>query len=196
MAQVPSGRKPGGAGGESPDAKPQKATTGRTPAVGAKPITGRTPVSGKPAIGTGRTKPVTASRRAVAAPSPAAAARTSKGFWVICRECYEEYTLDPARAQDVVTCPICEHRAQAPTQDILHQIAVYKGIENENLMKAVVALLIGLAAMAVWVVMTASPARAADSASYYVPLGAGVVGLVGAAVFGAKYEQNRWDTYF
>ncbi|MHC4392220.1 MAG: hypothetical protein ACYS22_13020, partial [Planctomycetota bacterium] len=116
-----------------------------------------------------------------------------------------DFTMDVATAGrlDTLTCPVCEHRAQKPSQDILHQISLYKGIESKNLALAVLFVVVAFLAMVYWSVGTVDLASAVsaagtedDPAKFYAPIGVAVIGLIAALVFGAKYERSRWVTYF
>ena len=209
---APSGRKPDPkATGKAPAV--DKKSTGKVPAVGARTPTGKQPAVTKtnPAVKaiSGKTAPVvkapsgkaaavarTTSSRKVAVPM--GGSRPTGAIWITCRECLEEWTIDPSKAQthDTITCPVCEHKAQSPSDDILHQIALYKGIEKGNFRLAMVSLLIGLAAMVAWTVITSNPEHAMQPAVFYGPIFLGVVSLIGATLFGVKYENARWETYF
>jgi hypothetical protein len=210
----PSGRKPDPKStGKAPAV--DKKTTGPRPAIGARTPTGRAPAvtgtnpaikapSGKAAaIGgkaaSGKAAPVRATSSRKVAPMPAGGGLRPKGsIRLTCRECLEEWTVDPARAQsaETIACPVCEHRAQPPSDDILHQIALYKGIEGGNLRLAIVSLVVGLGAMAAWTILTATPTAAEQPGIFYGPILVAVIGLIGAVVFGVKYEKSRWETYF
>lgn len=115
-----------------------------------------------------------------------------------CSDCNTSFALDVGRAknQETITCPVCEHRAQSPSNDILHQIALYKGIEHKNQLLSVAAAVVGALAMLAWCVLTADQARAEDPAVFYGPIALGVVSALFALVFGAKYERSRWVTFF
>jgi hypothetical protein len=142
----------------------------------------------------------TSGRRAAVSERTAAPprVRTGREIWVTCRECGEEWVIDPerARGRETIACPICEHRAQGPNDDILHQIALYKGIEKKNLTAALMALLVGVFAMLLWTLLTANPARAEDPLVFYGPVAVGVISLVATLFFASKYENSRWETYF
>jgi hypothetical protein len=209
----PSGRKPDlKSTGKAPAV--DKKSTGKVPAVGARTPTGRNPAvshtspalkvpSGKaPAVdkapsGKAPAAKTTSSRKAVSIPM-GGGSRPKGAIWITCRECLEEWTVDPARAQaaETVGCPVCEHRAQPPSDDILHQIALYKGIEGANLRMGLVSLIVGLAAIAAWTFLTASPDKAAEPALFYGPILVAVIGLIGTLIFAVKYENSRWETYF
>lgn len=212
---APSGRKPDPKATTGKAPAVAKKTSGKVPAVGAKSLSGKEPAVPKtsPAIKapSGKAAAVakapsgkapaaartTSSRKAVPLPA-GGGAKPSGSVWVICRECHEEWTIDPARArsQETITCPVCEHRAQAPSDDILHQIALYKGIETSNFRLAVVSLVTGVIAMLAWTLITANPENAAQPALFYGPIAVGVICLIGTAIFGVKYENSRWETYF
>lgn len=153
----------------------------------------------KPEISAKTTKPSVKAAKATASArkaAPASVGRPGGSIRLTCRECFEEWTLDPAKAGEVIACPVCEHRAQAPSDDLLHQVAVYGGIERKNLMLAAGGALLMVASMVGWVILTAEPARAKDSLQFYGPIGSSFLGFVMTIVFGAKYEKSRYETYF
>jgi hypothetical protein len=183
-----------------------KAITGERPAVKApsgkaaavdKAPSGKAAAVSKAPSGKAPAAKTTSSRKAVAMPM-GGGSRPSGAIWLTCRECGEEWTVDPRRAQTVETiaCPICEHHAQAPSDDILHQIALYKGIEGSNLRMGLVSLLAGLVAMVAWTLISANPTKAEQPALFYAPILVAVVGLIGTTIFAVKYENSRWETYF
>jgi DNA-directed RNA polymerase subunit RPC12/RpoP len=211
---VPSGRKPDPkTGSGKASALEKKSPTGKLPASDApapsgahKAISGKTePARKAPSGKAGAVRApsgkapatTTSSRRAV--PMPTGGGGKPKGSIVVtCRECGEEWTMDPAKAQalETISCPLCEHKAQAPSDDILHQIALYKGIEAGHLRMALTSLATGLFAVAIWLVVTSDPLKAAQPALFYGPVFVAVLGLLGTLFFGAKYENARWETYF
>ncbi len=153
----------------------------------------------KPEISAKTTRPSVKAAKATASARKAApppAGRSAGSIRLTCRECFEEWTLDPARAGEVIACPVCEHRAQAPSADLLHQVAVYGGIERKNLVLAAGGALLMVASMVGWVVLTSVPERANDSLQFFGPIGAAFLGFVMTIVFGAKYEKSRYETYF
>lgn len=209
----PSGRKPDlkSTGKQS---AVEKKSTSKIPAVGARTPTGRNPAvsatspslkspSGKAVAvekapsGKAAAVKATSSRKVVAMPA-GGGSRPTGGIWITCRECLEEWTVDPTRAQSVetITCPVCEHRSQPPSDDILHQIALYKGIEGSNLRMGLISLVVGLVAIFAWTVIAASPDKAEQPALFYAPILVAVVGLIGTVIFAVKYENSRWETYF
>jgi len=140
----------------------------------------------------------TSSRKAV--PDEAARARVRSGaaIWLICRECHEEFTADPARATAVETlvCPGCGHISQTPNDDVLHQIALYKGIESRNLTMGAVTFGVGCLAMLAWTLMTTKPDSVDDFAVFTLPLIVAGLSTVATLFFLSKYENSRWETYF
>jgi hypothetical protein len=190
---------------------PPKAASGKRPAVSAasgkaalatggdKAALGKAASGKAPAVALAPTKTTTSSRRAVAAPPPAAPRVATKGgIWVTCRECLEEWVIDPerAKAQETIACPICEHRAQAPNDDILHQIALYKGIEQKNATIALVSVTVAFLAMVLWMVLTTNPTRAENAAVMMGLPAVAFIALIATFAFTAKYENSRWETYF
>jgi hypothetical protein len=148
--------------------------------------------------GKGPAAKTTSSRRAPVSAAPASLPRTGREIWIICRECLEEWTVDPDRAksQETIVCPVCEHRAQSPSDDILHQIALYKGIERQNATLALAALAVGVFAMFLWTLLTANPARAEEPVVFYAPIAIGVISFIATLIFTHKYENSKWETYF
>jgi len=117
---------------------------------------------------------------------------------VTCRECSYPFNLDVPRAKnhETITCPVCEHRAQAPSDDLLHQIALYGRIERKNLIAAVAALALGVFSILFWTLLTISGVAAQDPLVFHGPIGLAVVCLLAALFFGASYERSRWSTFF
>lgn len=120
------------------------------------------------------------------------------GAEVMCRNCKESFTMNVqlAREQEVMTCPVCEHRSQAPNDDILHQIDLYKGMESKSSALAIIFVVIGVASMAFWSVYASIHGDATDSAMFFGPIGLSVVSLMISLVFATKYERGRWATFF
>jgi hypothetical protein len=164
----------------------------------SKSPTGRLPKSPSGRGGAPLAK-TTSGRKAVPGAAVATARiRSGDMIWLICRECLEEWTVDPERAKGLETiyCPICEHRAQAPNDDILHQIALYKGIEKKNFTIAAGAVVVALVCMLLWTLMTSNPTRA-DNPAIMVGLPAvAFLSLIATIAFTSKYENSRWETYF
>lgn len=166
----------------------------------AEPVA-KTASGKKPKITSGKTPAVKTTSARKAVPGAAAATvrvRAGDQIWITCRECMEEWTIEPERAksQETIACPICEHRAQAPSDDIIHQIALYKGIEKRNLQMAVISFLAGVLAMLGWTVLTTNPNRAADFTFFTLPIIVAVIALVATLFFANKYENSKWETYF
>jgi hypothetical protein len=167
------------------------------------------------AVSSRKTKATSTRRTSVKKKSGRAKSSRSVGgsAEVTCRDCNYDFTMDVASAGqfDTLTCPVCEHRAQKPSQDILHQISLYKGIERGNLKFALVSVVIAFLAMVYWSVTSvdmsvvkaaaegvasASARTELDPAKFYGPIAVAFIGFVAALIFGAKYERSRWVTYF
>jgi hypothetical protein len=135
---------------------------------------------------------------AVAAPAARRAPSGAGTIWLVCRECSEEWTADigRAKASDVIACPICDHRSQAPSDDVLRQIDLYKGIESRNLLMGGVAFGVGCLAMLAWTLLTTSAERAEDFTFFTLPLIVAGLSLLATFFFLSKHENGRWETYF
>jgi hypothetical protein len=146
----------------------------------------------------GKGKAVSSRRSAKQARVDIVAAGTGAKVDIICRECHEEWTadIDAARAQDTITCPVCEHRARAPSDDILHQIKLYKGMETRNLKLAIGSVVVSIVSYLMWLVLTHDDRNAADAAIFYGPMALSIIALFATIFFAAKYERSRWETYF
>ncbi len=162
--------------------KRRAATSGRRKAVSGK---GR-------ALASGRAKPKKKARAAIMALG------TGAKVDLICRECHEEWSadVDAARAQEAIACPICEHRARAPSDDVLHQIKLYKGMEMRSLKGAIASVLVAIVSYATWLVLTHDGALANEPAVFYGPLAVSAIAFFSAIFFAARYERSRWETYF
>ncbi|RME76835.1 MAG: hypothetical protein D6776_00570 [Planctomycetota bacterium] len=126
------------------------------------------------------------------------AAGTGLRVDLICRECLEDWNADAdaARAADAITCPVCEHRAQRPSDDILHQIRLYKGMERRSLKAAIASVLVAIASYLAWLVLTHTGNNANEPALFYGPLAVTALAFLAAIFFAARYERSRWETYF
>ena len=158
---------------------------------------GRSGRSGRRSGGSSRRGSAGSSRRSGrrgAAPTGGLPAKVA----VTCRECSYPFHLHAHRAkgQETITCPVCEHRAQAPSDDILHQIGLYRRIERKNLTAALVALGLAVFSILFWTLLTVSGVAAADPLVFHGPIGLAVVCFMAALFFGASYERSRWETFF
>ncbi|GIW72602.1 MAG: hypothetical protein KatS3mg102_2144 [Planctomycetota bacterium] len=147
--------------------------------------------TGRTAAVSGRTSARRSARAAIVAPGGGT-------IRIVCRECHEDWVvdMDAAREQEMLTCPVCEHRARAPSDDILHQIKLYKGMEQRNLTLAIASTLVGLFSAGFWLVLTHNPANAREPAIFYGPLALAGIALIATLVFAARYERSKWETYF
>lgn len=143
-----------------------------------------------------------------AAPAAPVAGGPVGPFPVICRECYEEFTLFPDREADVITCPTCGHGATRPNEDLLARIGLVKGQQESSARLAKIAFLIFIVGMGVFyagLVRTAGsfePVEADQTgpwmaiANPMVGLGVALVGLLLSMIFAAKHEGRRVEIYF
>lgn len=115
---------------------------------------------------------------------------------VICSECFEDFMFDTGVKTDTLTCPVCEHETGRPDDAQLHHIAERRRQEKSAQTLAVLFTLVGLAAFAGWVFMISDPANHSDSGKFWGPLGVSILCGLLLMVFGVKYENNRWETYF
>lgn len=115
---------------------------------------------------------------------------------VICSECHEDFMFDTGVQSDSLTCPVCEHVAGRPGDAELHKIAECRRQEASAQMLALIFVGVGLAGFAAWAVLMADPANHADGGKFWGPLGVSLLSALLLAIFGAKYEGNRWETYF
>lgn len=144
---------------------------------------------------TGRAKAVSGRRSGQV---PAARPRTSghELVPVICSECYEEFMFDTGVKSDSLTCPVCEHVAGRPDDAALHHIAERRRQEKGAFMLAAVFVGVGLLGFFAWAVLMHDPGNHADSTKFWGPLGVSILSALLLMVFGVKYENSRWETYF
>lgn len=115
---------------------------------------------------------------------------------VICSECHEDFMFDTGVKSDSLTCPVCEHEAGRPEDAQLHHIAERRRQEKGAQTMAVLFVVVGLLGFAAWVVMISDPANHADQGKFWGPLAVSFLSAILLMVFGVKYENNRWETYF
>lgn len=152
-------------------------------------------VSGKAGKTTGKSKAVSGRRSGAV---PAARPRTSghELVPVICSECHEEFMFDTGVKTDSLTCPVCEHVAGRPDDATLHHVAERRRQEKGAFTLAAVFVGVGLVAFLAWAFLMHDPNNHADSAKFWGPLAVSIMSALALAIFGWKYETNRWETYF
>jgi hypothetical protein len=115
---------------------------------------------------------------------------------VICSECFEDFAFDTGVKTDTLTCPVCEHTAQRPSDADLHHNSAKRRREKTNFMITLILTLVGGGSYGLWALLMTNPANADDGAMFWGPMGVAILSVLVLMGFIFKYEGDRWEAYF
>lgn len=147
---------------------------------------------------TGRARPVSKRKSAAmrSASVPAKAGPSGDLIPVICADCFEDFAFDTGSGADALVCPVCENTVDRPDDATLHDIKKKTSAESSGFLLAFIMFVIAMASYGAFLYFLYNPTNFLDDNKFMGPMGGIGLGTLLLIILGAKYESNRWETYF
>jgi hypothetical protein len=170
-----------------------KKKSARTSSVSGKKGTGKFKRSGSASARSVKSGRSTGRNKSVRASKPSGHALID----VVCSECFSELAFDTGIRSESLECPICGHASDRPDDGTLSRISSLRSAERTNAMIAMILTILSIVGVAGWAVLQINPINSNDGGMFWGPLSVSMLsGLILMIFAGAKYEGNRWETYF
>ena len=170
-----------------------KKKSASNPSVSGKKGTGKFKRSGSASARSAKSGRSTGANKSVRSKAPSGHALIE----VVCSECFTELAFDTGVRTDSLECPICGHASDRPDDGTLNRISGLRKAERSNATIALFLTVLSVVGVAAWAVLQTNPINSDDAGMFWGPLGLAMLSAFLLMIFaGAKYEGNRWETYF